>query len=330
MKPIQLQNDIKARDEKIKLMNDRQKQWMEERKNTRPKNFEALNQSKLAGDISHLLSKPKKQNYSREKKKSNEVFLWTAKTSEAVNDGFVVRKPPGKSYDRKSSRSSTSKGTNRPRSCRSTGRYESDQGPEGSRKSHEVQNHLTSTPVRTISNSSADLGISEEFSSIGISKSINKERLHDRAENVNDYDRHQYSSVSDHELESKSSDSGFNASSNYGLADSNANQWRTNNTFTMHCCPNCKILMNLQSHRPYLIIPCGHNICAQCQPSQSECPTCRTKISSSVENSALSHVIIEYKREEERKELARKEQEAKKFIEEYDSLKTRCDVLSCK
>ena len=330
MKPIQLQNDIKARDEKIKLMNDRQKQWMEERKNTRPKNFEALDQSKLAGDISHQRSKPKKQNYTREKKNSSEVFLWTAKTQEAVNDGFVVRKPPGKPDDRKSSRSSTSKTMNRPRSGRSTSRYECGQGLKGSGKPDEMQSHLTSTPVRPISNSSADLGISEELSSISISKSVNKERVRDRAENVNNYDKYQYSSVSDHELESKSSDSGFNATSNYGFADPNGDQWRTNNTFTMHCCPHCKILMNLQSHRPFLIIPCGHNLCAQCQPTQSECPTCKTQILSSVENSALSHVIIEYKKQEERKELARKEQEAKKFIEEYDSLKTRCDVLSCK
>ena len=44
----------------------------------------------------------------------------------------------------------------------------------------------------------------------------------------------------------------------------------------------------------------------------------------------LSEVIAKHKKQQQKEELAQKEQEARKYIDEYDNLKTRHDVLQSK
>ena len=332
MKRFQEQNELKTRDEKIKLMNDRQKQWMEERKGSRPSNSQVTNQGKAQGGVPHHLPKPKKQNSSLEKKTSNEVLLWTSKNPEITSDGFVVRKPPGKSGSRALSRSSKSNSTSRPSSSRSAAGQEVDRETRSIRRLENTLDLMTSTPERTLSSDVADFEITKDISSIRISAMKDKEKVSNTNGNLPVHSSHQLSTYIEDGQEEKSNYKGFSilGNSSYKPIIHIGDKQNGNSTFAMHCCPSCNTLMSLQSHRPFLIIPCGHNVCAQCQPVQTDCPTCNTRISSTVENTALSHVIKEHKKQADREELARKEEEARKFVEEYDSLKTRCDVLSCK
>lgn len=337
MKGSQQRNELKARDEKIKLMNDRQKQWMEERRSTksieRPNNMSQGKSTYSAqGNISQRSSKSKKQSSSSEKKSSNEMLLWTAKSQDAINDGFVVRKPPGKYDGRTSSRSSKSSPTSQPGTGRTTARIKGERGVD-KYDTLSKNERLTSTPDRG-DNAAKDLQLSKDISSIRIANESKNIKQFDTSEmDKNNYDKFKYSSFNAAEMENRNGYMGLSPGSNFesiNETDIKLNKQKGSSIFAMHCCPLCKKLMSIQSHRPFLIIPCGHNVCAQCQPSQTVCPTCSAKVLSSVENTTLSHVIKEYKKQEEREELARKEQEARKFVEEYDSLKTRCDVLSCK
>ena len=333
MKRSQQQNELKARDEKIKLMNDRQKQWMEERKSnksaevgrtTKNNNFQA-NQE----DMSQRSSKNKKQNSTLDKKNSKEVLLWTAKNPDVVNEGFVVRKPPGKSDGSLSSRSSKIASSSRP----SSSRLKADKESKSYRTSEGSPDLLTSTPERAFNNVTGEMQISKELSSIRLSEAKADGRLPGGNDSINAYDKLKYSTFNEDVRQSHVNYRDFRSISGNDTVkkiNQKVSDQKGNSAFTMHCCPLCRKLMSLQSHRPFLIIPCGHNICAQCQPAQTECPTCNTQVSSTVENATLSHVIREYKKQEEREELARKEEEARKFVEEYDSLKTRYDVLSCK
>ena len=336
MKRSQHQNELKARDEKIKLMNDRQKQWMEERRSNeavlpeRP-GKSARKANSTQEDISNRALKGKKKNSTLEMKNSNEVFLWTAKNPDAVNDGFVVRRPLGKSDGRVSSRSSKSVSSSLPSSSRARSGRQSHQDAKDHDPSVNRKEHLTSTPGKS-DNYVADLQLSKDLSSVKITNSSKDgEKYAVMHDNMHDFNRYQYSSYREDERKFTSDYPNLPLINNVKEPMKNhVNMQRESNTFAMHCCPLCKKLMHSQSHKPFLIIPCGHNVCAQCHPAQTVCPTCSTKISSTVENATLCHVIREYKKQEEKEELARKEEEARKFVEEYDSLKTRYDVLSCK
>ncbi|XP_065069639.1 uncharacterized protein LOC135694720 [Rhopilema esculentum] len=324
----------KARDEKVRLMQERQKYWMQQRE-TASKKKDVQADSQLASGKSASRSVNNKQSQSK-RGKSDEVLLWTAKKPDAVHDGFVVRKQSAKSDKIASARSTSSKSgsvSNRPNSRTSSLDILSKSDVKKYSKHEAKVDQFTSTPDRkSAANDELDMIIASDISSIKIG-SLENQPISNLAKR-NEYDKLNYTSLNNRKVDmdeqiSKSS-STFTYQSQDNFSDPRINEQGQNNKYSMHCCPMCKKLMHQQSNLPFLIIPCGHNICAQCQPGQVYCPTCNAKIASVVENSTLSQVIKEYKKHEEREELARKEKEARKYVDEYDSLKTRCEVLSNK
>ena len=308
----------KVRDEKVRLMQERQKYWMKQRE-TASKKKDVQADSKLASGRSTSRSVNKQQQQSKSGK-SDEVLLWTAKNPDAVHEGFVVRKQSARSDKIASARSTSSKS-----------------GSEADVKKYSKYeakfDQFTSTPDRkSAATGELDNKIASEVSSMKIGSPENQPIAN--LAKRNEYDKFNYTSLNDRKVDMAEQISKSNSTLSYqsqdNFSDARLSEQELNNKYSMHCCPLCKKLMHQQSNLPFLIIPCGHNICAQCQPGQACCPTCNAKIASVVENNTLSQVIKEYKKHEEREELARKEKEARKFVDEYDSLKTRCEVLSSK
>lgn len=335
MRSSQKVNENKDRDDKIKLMQDRQRQWMEQRSrnsdqesdrpNNKPSSATLLTRRPMSGR-----AKPK----SDSKKSNKDVLLWTSKNPEAIHDGFVVRKQSSARSDKSnkglSSRNRDDDG--RPGSGRRSGKSDK-RTYANSTNSNEMdekrKEHRTSTPDNLKDRQLPVTQLAKEISSINVSTS---DRLYASSHDdiPSSYDSKKYRNIADDDIMPASSVNTQPYISKEARLDQKKEEKTSSPMFSMHCCPSCRKLMYQQSHFPFLIIPCGHNICSRCCSEQSACPTCNAKIKSTVENVTLSHVISEHKKQEEKEELAKRENEARKYINEYDSLKTRCEVLSCK
>ena len=263
-------------------------------------------------------------------KKGKDVLLWTAKTPDAIHDGFVVRKQLSTRSDKSGkSMSSRSRADERPRSGKSNTMISASSSNSKEIMGEKRKEHRTSTPDKLKDSQLPVTQLAKEISSINVSTSDTLYAAsHDDISSS--YDSQKYRNVADDETLPASSINKHPYTSKAERFDQRKEEKTSSAIFSMHCCPSCRKLMYQKSHFPFLIIPCGHNICSQCCAEQSICPTCNAKIKSTVENVTLSHVITEHKKQEEKEELARRENEARKYINEYDSLKTRCEVLSCK
>ena len=326
MRSSQKVNENKTRDDKIKLMQDRQRQWMEQRRrnsdqeSNRPNNKPSI--ATRRGPMSGR-TKPK-----TDSKKDKEVLLWTAKNPDAIHDGFVVRKQFSARSDKSGkSMSSRSRPDERPRSGKSDKRT-SASSTNSKEMDENRKEQRTSTPDKLKDRQLPVTQLAKEISSINVSTS---DKLYASShDDIPSYDSQKYRNIADDETLPASSINTHLYISEEVRFDQRKEEKTSSAVFSMHCCPSCRKLMYQKSHFPFLIIPCGHNVCSQCCAEQSVCPTCNAKIKSTVENVTLSHVITEHKKQEEKEELARRENEARKYINEYDSLKTRCEVLSCK
>ncbi|XP_072022687.1 uncharacterized protein [Amphiura filiformis] len=63
-------------------------------------------------------------------------------------------------------------------------------------------------------------------------------------------------------------------------------------TLSSHHCIKCKQKMIPPDYSPTVLIPCGHTFCEPCAEDRIKCPTCRTKVTSTAENSTLLQIIL--------------------------------------
>ncbi|XP_076461274.1 uncharacterized protein LOC143293859 [Babylonia areolata] len=63
-----------------------------------------------------------------------------------------------------------------------------------------------------------------------------------------------------------------------------------------HRCPFCSSLMATPAHVPMLLVPCGHTVCKRCSTSHTCCRLCGTRVRSLTMNIMLQHIIQEFHR----------------------------------
>lgn len=314
MRGSQKSKEDKERLDKLKMIQDRQKRWMEER--SAKVSVEERQPRPSSGARKSTASRSNKKD---EDKK--EVLLWTAKNPELPPDSFVVRNKNRSTLSSARSQKSN-KSLSSSRSIKKETSKDSITSPSSEKNFKNTnKDQYTSTPDKNKSHESFKTKLVEEFSTLSLASSTRSSLANDL-----EYDSEKYGGK---EWEKRSN---MISEDTYNLARPSTEQKPAANSaqFAMHCCPQCKHLMNKQENSPYLIIPCGHNICKRCLSMQTNCPTCHSKITSTLENAMLSQVIEEHRRQSEREELAKKEEQARKYVAEFDSLKTRHDVLSCK
>ena len=94
-----------------------------------------------------------------------------------------------------------------------------------------------------------------------------------------------------------------------------------------HVCKLCKQLMIGDHQVPHMVYPCGHSFCFTCIAGEKYCPRCNCSISSIEQNETLLKLIKLCETQKEQEKFKRKEEEARKYIGEYKSLKTRTDAM---
>ena len=97
-----------------------------------------------------------------------------------------------------------------------------------------------------------------------------------------------------------------------------------------HYCPLCREQMTGPRHVPLAAIPCGHTFCQACLRDCKKCPTCQTVIRSTAVNTVLQQIITDFKAQKEKERLQKLEEQARHYVEEYQSLALRCNALNGK
>ena len=343
-----------VRDEKVRMMKDKQKMWMEERaksnelatyngNTTRVRDSASCCKEAKTAKGTGLSTKSKTARNDK-----SDLLLWKTKETESPPD-FIVRngsKTSSRSSQSKS-RSSSGRTVNKSQDMKTENwrtkvhQEHSDAGkhvPVNEAHRTSMQKHEKASPDL---NSNLGQGIEKvphgnaRFTSTTNSEipfDSNAVAIIDTTETespmrrTNKYDKNVYE---DTYLSSKSHDLNSaihptNGKSHGGIGNKNST------TFSTHLCPVCQKLMLSPRHMPMMIIPCGHSICHNCSSGQTICPSCQSQLSSMIENTTLKQIILEHKNLQEKLELEQKEQEARKYIDEYDSLKMRYNLLTSK
>ena len=77
-------------------------------------------------------------------------------------------------------------------------------------------------------------------------------------------------------------------------------------------------------------IPCGHTYCKTCIGDFKKCPTCHTVVRSAAVNTVIQGIINDFKDQKERERLQKMEEQTRQYVDEYQSLVLRCNVLNDK
>lgn len=95
-----------------------------------------------------------------------------------------------------------------------------------------------------------------------------------------------------------------------------------------HFCSLCNELMTPPRHTPMAVIPCGHSFCKACLRDCRKCPTCQTRINSSAVNTVLQAIIADFNAQKEKERLQQLEEQARIYVDEYQSLSMRSGALT--
>ena len=228
MKPSKKDNGDKIKEEKIKLMQERQKRWMEQR-------TEGLLGRPSSGRQKGATGKPTKKG-SEVGDNKREVFLWTSKNPDYPPEKFVVRNKNKKASSTRSEKSDRT-------TARSLAGRDFSEPVQSTFKAKEK--HTASTPEKLETDLTMDRGFSEDMSSINSSDTVTDSINNFQKNNAN-YDRHKYSQQTvQSQLSSGLSDLEI-VETIHKSAEKSAP------IYAMHCCSSCKRLMNQKSSFPYL------------------------------------------------------------------------------
>ena len=103
-----------------------------------------------------------------------------------------------------------------------------------------------------------------------------------------------------------------------------------NDGMSSHDCAVCGKLMTAPLHTPTAIIPCGHTFCKTCMTDCSKCPTCQSRVSSTAVNTVLQQIIASFKEEKEKERLQQLEEQTRKYVNEFEGLNMRQEILTGK
>lgn len=299
-------------EQKVSRLREKQDKWMEERAiiNKGSSNKNNLVHSSLKPYISSV------SNASKQKKevKKAEPLLWTAGTQSRKYEGFVVRNGSGNSNSRPTSAREQLDKIKTP-STKKTYTHSSlrDQSsrPTSAKSSNFVQSNKNDRNICQSDEGEISSSSTEEDESF--SASFSEKFGEFQSENDYKYNSKRYEETG----ETYSPKCFENKSSN-----TENGQFMEN-----HYCLGCRQLMYDEKHIPLMVFPCGHSLCSNCISGRSKCQSCNCDIISTEENHSLHTIISKFKKKQDREELEKKEKKVRKYLEEYNNLNTRIDLM---
>ena len=283
--------------EKVRLMKERQRQWMEERESA--KHSEAAKKSVRSTPDS---SQSRKKRSQTSGVKSNNL-AWISK-----DDYQVSSKKLGGKSSRGASRDLTSResGYGSPPHVNSKRNLDSNRSRE-SRKSEtsiagydDGQHKSTRTP---------NTPAGKQYGM------LNSHQITNGAESFNN--------LADKIAERLQMKEQKRQEVNEAVATSHKNK----KPMSTHICSGCDNLM-AAPHSPVAIIPCGHTFCQICVSEYSKCPQCQSEVFSTAPNTVMQQIIEDFRKKQEKERLHQLEEQTRKYVEEYQNLNLRCEGLA--
>ena len=285
-----------SKGEKLELLREQQSKWIKQRSHALSKEVDSSDKNNNHSSNYASSTPIKSSNLSgvKNSKSKTTPVLWASSSNSEYN-GFVVRKPPA---------TKETTGSRRPTSAKTTSSTTDSKTPKKKPGDQTTSKKMNTTKdTTTVPESASDYG---SVRSGGTVRTTEMDLSDDLCSKVKC------------ELYVQNSFTAEDA------ASSNTTQ------LTNHCCPTCKEVM-IGPHSPRILIPCGHSFCSLCSSgftsSSLLCPLCRTEVSSVEVNETLVKIITHFQIKLREDEARKREEDAQKYIDEYQTLHTRTTAM---